>query len=485
MLMADLDALTISQLAVRLGLVTLDKVQDAWEELGLRGGEAEPFLRVMQRKGHLTPWQSAKLLKGDADGYFLGGYRILYKIASGSFGRVYRADDPSTGSIVAIKVLRRKWSEDKHNIELFEREGRVGMGMRHPNVVQILAVSRDQATGQYYIVMEFVEGPNLRDVLAIRKKLEPAEALRIIEEAAAALGYAYSSGLTHRDMKLTNILMTMQGTAKLVDFGLAAVSHFAARDDNVQVDRTVDYAGLEEANKVSSGDIRSDIYFLGTVLYELLTGRAPLSPTRDRKERMRRERFANVKPMSRDEVNGPPALFRLVENMMMFNPEQRFQTPSQLVEAIRDVRRELEGKPPVSSFASAGQAQVNNSVFVVEKDERLQDKFRESFKEMGFRVFLATDPARALDRFRQQPYDALIIDAGTTGYDGLLLFDKVLGEAKRDERFCAGILILSENQREWVDKVESRTGVSILVRPVNLKQLRAELMELLALGQKS
>src|ERR1700733_13899475 len=144
--MPELDALTFSQQAVRLGLVTLDQVQDAWEELGMRGGELEPFLRIMERKGYLTPWQSGKLLKGDPDGYFLGGYRILYKIASGTFGRVYRADDPRTGTIVAIKVLRRKWSEDKHNTDLFEREGKMGMAMHHPNVVQILAVSRDLQT---------------------------------------------------------------------------------------------------------------------------------------------------------------------------------------------------------------------------------------------------------------------------------------------------------------------------------------------------
>src|SRR5262249_31204696 len=158
----------------------------------------------------------------DPDGYFLGGYRILYKIASGSFGRVYRADDPRTGTIVAVKVLRRKWSEDPHNIELFEREGRLGMGLRHPNIVEVLAVNRGRVTRQHYIVMEFVEGENLRQLLHRRKKLPPADALRILEEATTGLAYAFSKKLTHRDMKLTNVLLsTKEGVAKLVDFGLA------------------------------------------------------------------------------------------------------------------------------------------------------------------------------------------------------------------------------------------------------------------------
>src|SRR3989440_229265 len=116
-----------------------------------------PLIRLkshLERKGLITNYQSGKVLKGDTDGFFYGGYRILYKISSGSFGRVFRADDPRTGIVVAIKVLRRKWSDDKHSIDLFEREGKLGMSMRHPNVVEILAVNRDVVSKQYYIVME-------------------------------------------------------------------------------------------------------------------------------------------------------------------------------------------------------------------------------------------------------------------------------------------------------------------------------------------
>ena len=178
--------------------------------------------RCMERKRYLTPYQSNKLVKGDKDGYFMGGYRILYKVASGSFGRVYRADDPSTGRIVAIKVLRKRWSEDKHKVELFMREGKMGQSLVHPNIVEILAISQDKKTGEYYLVMEFVEGGTLRDFLNIRKKLPPGEVLRILEDMAAGLTAAFAKGVTHRDMKLTNVLLSSQGPGRSwSDFGLA------------------------------------------------------------------------------------------------------------------------------------------------------------------------------------------------------------------------------------------------------------------------
>jgi serine/threonine protein kinase len=468
------DAATIGQQALRLNLISPEQLREAWEEVGRRDGDPEPLLLALERKGHLTPWQSSKLLKLDTQGYFLSGYRILYKIASGSFGRVYRADDPRTGTVVAIKLLRRKWSEDQHTIDLFMREGRVGMSLSHPNLVQILAVRADPATRQYYIVMEFVEGGNLRDILGIHKKIEPADALKILEDATSGLAFAYGKGVTHRDMKLTNVLISSQGTAKLVDFGLAGVYSRSVYEDTSIVDRTVDYAGLEKATGVASGDIRSDIYFLGCVLYEILTGRPPLAMTRDARSRMSKERFLHVPPMKHEEVKGPPSLFRLVDTMMALNPLHRYQTPSQLLDAIREARRELEVKSAAGNHA----APATRSVFVIEKDDRLQDALREKLKEKGFRVLIAADPTRAVDRFRQQPFDSLIADVGTVGEDALLIFNRVMNEAARQKLTCVGIAMLSEEQADWARRVDSLPTVSVLIRPVTFKQILKKLQDL-------
>jgi CheY-like chemotaxis protein len=480
--MADYDASTLAEELLQLGLVTDAQLQECWEEVGRGETDPEPLLRFFERKGYLTPYQSHKLRKGDIDGYFLGGYKVLYKIASGSFGRVFRGEDPATGRVVAMKVLRRRWSEDEHAVELFEREGRVGLSLRHPNIVEILAVNQDRATRQYFIVMEFVEGGNLRDILAIRKRLVPAEALRLIEDATAGIAYAYSRGVTHRDLKLTNILLSSQGQAKLVDFGLAGLLRSLGRaEDDGLVDRTVDYAGLEKATGVPAGDVRSDIYFLGCVLYEMLTGRPPLVMTKDPRARMRKQRFDEVPAIKRTEVSAPPSVFHLVETMMALNPQHRYQTPSQLMDAVRAARRDIEaGKDAARPAAAASTART---VFVVERDERLQDALRDKLKELGYRVFLAADPARAMDRYRHQPYDGLIVDAGTTGEDGLFLFERIMAEAQRLGMDCGGILVLSEDQKDWVQRIPARAGVSVLVRPVTLKQLHRKLQELVPVDQ--
>src|SRR5262249_16862263 len=143
----------------------------------------------------------------------------------------------------------------------------------------------------------------------------------------------------------------------------------------VRVDRTVDYAGLEKATNAAHGDIRSDIYFLGCVAYELLTGRSPLEKSKSAQERMRSARFQKVPPLRPEEVNAPPSVIRLIETMMALDPMQRQQTPSQLLDAIRVVRRELEGN------TVRGKDSGSKSLFVVEKDPRLQDALRDKFKE--------------------------------------------------------------------------------------------------------
>ena len=470
--METMDATSFEQQILKLGLVGEGQLAEIHEEIG-DGADLPLLISTLERKSLLTPWQRGKVLKGDIDGFFIGGYRILYKIQSGSFGRVFRAEDPRDGRVVAIKILRRRWSEDEKRIEMFIREGKVGLTLKHPNIVEVLAISRDPTTGQYYIVMEFIEGGNLREILAIRKKLTVAESLRIIEDCTAGLVYAYSRGMTHRDIKLTNILISSIGEAKLVDFGLAQFFATLARKEDEKVDRTVDYAGLERATGVEMGDKRSDIYFLGCSLYECLTGRSPIVMTRDKHARMRKERFEHVQPIHPEEIDGPLSVLPLVETMMSLDPRQRYQTPAQLLDAVRTLRREVESK------SGRGGRPVARSIFVVERNEHLQDLLRDGLKGEGYRVLMASDPVRALDRFRQQPFDGLVVDARTTGEEGLMVLDNVLDEAERKNRSCAGLLLLKDDQASWAARVPRQPHVAVIIQDVTYKKVLRKLKELM------
>jgi serine/threonine protein kinase len=490
----NLDASGIGQLALRLGLVTDEQARECLVELDDKKAPAENMVRLLERKRYLTPWQGHKLLKGELDGYVLGGYRLLYKIASGSFGRVYRGDDPRTGQVVAIKVLRNKWTMDKQKVDLFMREGKLGLTIRHQNIVSVLAVSQDAKNGQYYIVMEFVEGGNLRDLLQARKKLGADESLRIMEECAQGLVYSHARGLTHRDIKPTNILIAVStGQAKLVDFGLAEISQGSSvqlqrqdeKDEDVAVDRTVDYAGLERATNQKPGDVRSDIYFLGCVLYECLTGAALMPVTKDRVARMQPRRYVEVEETLHKSgpLRGiPPGIVRLLNKMVAFEPLQRFQTPTQLLEAIQTCRADL------ADGSAQGRAPTGpKTLFVVEQNQKLQDAFRDRFKAHGYRVLLSIDPAQAVKRYGQQAYHAVLIDARTVGRDGVDAYNGVLRAADQAGLEVGAILILGDKQANWKADARAHARGAVLVEPpvVTMKQLLHTLERLTGTGDES
>jgi serine/threonine protein kinase len=482
------DAAGMADLILKLGLVDEYSVRECLFEIEDRKAPADGLVRMMQRKGLLTPYQGTKLLKGDLTGYFLGGYRVLYKISSGTFGRVYRGDDPRSGQVVAIKVLRNKWTENPQKVELFMREGRVGMSLDHPNIVRILNVNQDQKTGQYFIVMDFVEGDNLRNLIQIRGKLETDEALRMMEECASGLAYAWTRGLTHRDIKPSNILVSTDKTTKLVDFGLAEmtavvdtgqmeVARTMDKDEEVAVDRTLDYAGLEKATGVAKGDVRSDIYFLGHVLYEMLTGEPLMPVTRDKNVKMQRRRYEDVEgtlAKRGPEVGLHPAVQRLIAKAVAFEPHHRYQTPAAFLEAIKATRADLAGQTdPDAGRRASGPL----SIFVVEDNQRLQDIFRERFKRMGFRVLISRDAAQARRRYQQAPYHALVVDCRTVGRDGLEAFKQVTKEAHGMRLDLAAVLLLDEPQHAWAAEAEALPGATVFIGDPTMKQLTYTLRE--------
>src|SRR3990172_10142383 len=202
-----------------------------------------------------------------------GRYQITERIASGGMGEVYRARDIVLAREVALKVLHRPLADDAAFIDRFRREARAAALLNHPNIVAIY--DWGSAEGTYYMVMEYVPGRNLRDLLAAQGHLEAGQVADVMLQALKALGHAHDQGIVHRDVKPENILVTTERVAKVADFGLArALAESRITQAPGTVTGTVQYLAPEQIHG-EPADPRTDIYALGIVGYELLTGRVP------------------------------------------------------------------------------------------------------------------------------------------------------------------------------------------------------------------
>src|SRR5512135_3650851 len=239
--MAELDAQSLVRRAVLLGLIGQEQALEARADAD--DGSVGALTRTMLRKGMLTSWQLERIKKGDPSGFFYGDCKVLFHLDEGTFARVYRGVRVTSGEPVAVKVLRQRFFTDPAALDRFKKEAEAGMERRHPNIVQILDYGeRDR---RCYMIMEYVEGANLREFLKIRQPLTPEAALPLMLGLARGLKYSFDHGVTHRDIKATNILIGSSGIAKLVDFGLATIAG-EEKNESVMVNRrTVDYSALE------------------------------------------------------------------------------------------------------------------------------------------------------------------------------------------------------------------------------------------------
>jgi len=208
-------------------------------------------------------------------GDLLDHYRIENLVARSGMASIYRATDVDTGGTVAIKIPHPEMEADPQLYDRFKREQEIGEKLDHPGVMKVF---KDTHRSRVYMVMEWVDGKLLRNVLAETRKLSPERAARITARVCEALDYIHSHGVVHRDMKPENIMVDPEDRIKLIDFGIAANEGsrrltFAALSN---VMGTPDYISPEQV-KGKRGDARSDIYAMGVMLYEMLTGKVPFT----------------------------------------------------------------------------------------------------------------------------------------------------------------------------------------------------------------
>jgi serine/threonine-protein kinase len=273
-------------------------------------------------------------------------YRLNSHLARGGMADVYAASDEVLGRKVAVKMLHANYATDEAFIQRFRREAQAAANLTHPNIVSIFDTGKDN--GHYFIVMELVEGRTLRDVLRSDGPLLPRRAAEIASEVAAALAVAARGGLAHRDVKPGNILLTETGSVKVTDFGIAR-----AFDDSEELTRTgavigtATYFSPEQAQG-QTADGRSDLYALGVVLFEMLTGRPPFSGETPVSVAYQHVSEAATVP-SATNPDVPPELDAIVMRALQKKPRDRYQNAEEM---RRDLLRFLSGQP-VGAVAAA------------------------------------------------------------------------------------------------------------------------------------
>jgi len=279
----------------------------------------------------------------------VGQYLVLSHIATGGMGAVYRAQDTEKDRVVALKILSPEMAAKPNMVERFRREARSAAKLVHPNVVQLLEFG--EAQGAYFLAMEYVDGLDLQAYIREKGSLDWKLAKLILFQAAQALHHAHKQGIVHRDIKPSNFLVTRSDppNVKLVDLGLAREvdeEEFRVTREGTTVG-TVDYMSPEQARDSGSADIRSDIYSLGCTFYHMLIGHPPFAGG-SLTERIFKH-ISELPPDLRELKPGiPNSLVKIAEKMLAKKPEDRFQTPKELLRALSTKAKSAPGIPAVS-----------------------------------------------------------------------------------------------------------------------------------------
>jgi serine/threonine protein kinase len=282
-----------------------------------------------------------------------GRYREIQKIGSGGMSVVLMCEDTVLQRTVALKMLADHLASDQDFVTRFRHEALAVAKLQHPNIVQVFDSGSDTTTNQYFIVMEYVEGQPLSDMLRGGRKLEPARAVAIASDACEALECAHRAGVIHRDVKPANLIVTREGQTKLADFGIAKAAEMTRVTQVGSVLGTVAYLSPEQATGGDTGPA-SDIYSLAVVTYEMLGGRLPYL-YKSITELAMKQRDELPTPLVELNPVVPVELDRTIRVALNYDPKLRFATAREFTQAMRSglQRRESEFVTKVLSDPAA------------------------------------------------------------------------------------------------------------------------------------
>jgi serine/threonine protein kinase len=313
----------------------------------LAGKSSDPtdLAKALARENLVSRWQASTLLAlGPRAQLRLGKYKLIQRLGKGGMGTVFLAEHVTMNRRVALKIVPRAIAEDRASLDRFFAEARAIAALDHPNIVQ--AYSVDNEMDRYFIVMEFVDGQDLQQMVETNGPLDFERAAEYIHQAAEGLAHAHARNLVHCDIKPSNLLVNNQGVVKILDLGLARLNQSddpAGAAASGPAFGTVDYMAPEQALEAANFDHRADIYSLGCTLYCLLTGHPPF-PEGSIAQRLAKHQTQEPRDILLERPDTPPKLVEICKRMMAKEPENRYQS-------IQEVSAALGPRPSGSNGA--------------------------------------------------------------------------------------------------------------------------------------
>src|SRR6266581_9375986 len=322
--------------------------------------KVEALLASRQRAGSFIETSAVGLAtrilqNGQADllvGRTIGHYKLSEPIGTGGMGDVYLATDMTAGRKAALKLLPERFTGDAERLKRFQQEARAVVGLNHPNILTIYEIGEDHST--HYIASELIEGETLRQRL-MRGRMELDEAIDVAIQVASALAAAHQTGIVHRDIKPGNIMLRPDGYVKVLDFGIAKLAEqevpvtiptdealLLVETNLGSILGTVRYMSPEQAYGAPV-DKRTDVWSLGVVLYEMVTGHAPFTGDTPG-EVMASILGTEPPPLTSYVAHTPAELEQIVSKALYKEREERYQSAHELLEALQDLRRSMEFK---------------------------------------------------------------------------------------------------------------------------------------------
>ncbi len=321
--------------------------------------DGKRLAELFVRDGLLTRWQAKFLVQNKAELLTLGSYVLLDRLGAGGMGVVFKARHGTMDRTVAIKTLHPEVAKKKATIARFYREVKATAKLVHKNIVT--AYDAGEERNIHFLVMEYVRGRDLGQIVKETGPIPWRQAIDLILQAASGLQHAHAKGLVHRDIKPSNLLLDREGTVKVLDLGLARLVSMSADEAEAagedithagQVMGTMDFMAPEQAEDISGVDQRADIYSLGCTLYYLVTGQ-PMYPGKSLLNKMMAHRQKLVPTLTNENTPVPAAIDAIYHQMVAKDPEDRFQTMADVIDAFRHVLQSLSPTDSASDSATS------------------------------------------------------------------------------------------------------------------------------------